>query len=432
MNLHRLLYPYLFSPADDAGALAAVNAALEGQVTPPGDGNADASAGAGGEGGEADAEGGTGAGGDGAGAGAGDGAEGEPTAEELAAAETAAEAANAAAGDGEAAGDPPVGHERDAKGRFVKKAAADPAAAAAAAKGAKPEIDPATGKPKAAAAPKKGDPVNDPIPDDVKGRTRERMEGLVTAAKALTTERDALKAEVEGAREFLDMIDATGATPESFGAHMNVLALMHSTNVDDKRAVLGYLNKARDKIAGELGETVGDADPLAGHQDLIDDVEGGELRKERAIEIATARNRQKAADNLRTAETTRNNEQSAVERQKAATKTALNGLTAELRKKDGDALYDRKHKLLVPIVKRMVATLPADKVVAAVREAYAAIELAPVVPVNNGGRAPAGTGAQQPQRHRQGASGGAIKEAKSGLEALELGLQEHARAGGRA
>src|SRR5690606_21079220 len=71
------------------------------------------------------------------------------------------------------------------------------------------------------------DPVNDPIPDDIKGRTRERMQGLITSVKDTATERDKYKAERD---EILAAIADTGASPELFGDTMAFLKHLHSNS----------------------------------------------------------------------------------------------------------------------------------------------------------------------------------------------------------
>jgi hypothetical protein len=430
MFLRSALYPFLMAPATEEGALAAISAAIENPDATPGGGNAaDTSSGASGENGAPGAEGGEAPSGDDAGAGTGGGAQGEPTAEEAAAAAEAARVANEKAGDGQAAGDPPVGHERDPKtGRFVKKAAADPNVEKPAA-AAKPEIDPATGKPKA--APPKADHVNDPIPAELKGRTRERVESLIATTKELNTKLEQQTAELESGRELFGLIEATGADSATFARHMDVLALMCSPDPANVQKAVTALRAAADKLGGELGETPSGKDPLEGHADLLEEVDSGEITRKRAEEIAKGRNAQAAAERRRTETEQRNNAQTAEQQARAKTKAALNALSDEFRRKDGAELYARKHAILVPVIRRLNATLPPDKIVQAVREAYAEIKLEPTAQQQpNGNRAPAGTGNRQPARGTNGAGAGGPKVPGSPLEALEFGLAEHARATG--
>lgn len=437
----RLFNRVLYAPESTTeGALAAMNTALEEAASPPssssndngggGDGDG-AGAGGEGEGGEGGAAGSGDGGAAAGGAAAADGAEGEQAGGDGAQGGEGGEGGGqgAAAAEGPKPGE--AGSKHRADGTFKSKdelerdkaaiAAAETAAAAGDGKG-KPPAKPAKGKP---------DHVNDPIPDDVQGRTRQRIEGLVATTKDLTTKLTAAETELTQARELVGMIDATGADPETFARHMDVLALMHSSDVGDKQAVVKYLRAAADKIGKELGETPPGANALEGHQDLIDEVEAGELTQARAEEIAKGRNREKALETHRTTTQQQNDANAAANAQRAAVKTALNGLTAELRKKDGDAKYERKHKLLVPFIRRLNPAMKPEAMVQAVREAYDALVL-PDVPKPNGGgqqngRAPAGTGGQQPMRHKQGAGGGQVRQPGSALEAMNAALEEMPR-----
>lgn len=347
------------------------------------------------------------------------------------AAEEAAKKANDEAGEGAAAGDPPAGHERDPKtGRFVKKAAAAPSTPD---KGTKPEIDPKTGQPKAA-APKKADHVNDPIPEDIKGRTRERMEGLVATTKELTTKLSGAEAELTEARQVLDMIEATGAPPEAFARHLNVLALMHSPKLEDKQAVLKYFRTAATSLAKDLGETPPGEDPLTAHPDLLEDVQNGELKRERAIELAEARNRAKASERINADNRQRINAETEAEQQRERTRAALNTLSAELRKRDGEEVYARKHAVLVPFIKRIHSTLAPDKVVEAVRKAYDELALGAAAPKSEQRRVGGNAGAEptkpatpaQPLRGNNGAGAGGGKAPQNVMEALDFGLEQEA------
>lgn len=345
------------------------------------------------------------------------------------------------------------GDGRNASGRFVKKEgetdadlekrrAADPDDQKGKKKpAAEPEIDPATGKPKVAAA-KKADHVNDPIPDEIKGRTRERMEGLVSVAKTLTTERDTLKAERDDLRatsdEFMGMIEASGIDVQGFANTMELMRRMSSPQVVDRQAAVRDLRAAADKIAVALGETPAGKDPLEGHPDLKELVEIGDIKLPQARELAEQRNRAKAAERIDSENRQREQQQNNATTASAKMRDNLNALSDELRKRDGEAVYAGKHQVLVPIIKRLQTTIAPDKLIQAVREAYDALPAAakPGPRVGDEGqgaanRAPAGTGAQQPARAKQGAGAGGAKVPTNPLEALELGLEHERLARGR-
>lgn len=365
-----------------------------------------------------------------------DATDGAAAESEAAAADDAAggdSAARAAAGDGggegadndggTAAGAESGGRERDPKtGKFVAKKpdgeGTDPAAAAAKT-GAQPGAPKPGAKPaaKPAAGAKPPDHVNDPIPEDVKGKTRERMQGLITAAKTLTTERDTLKHERD---ELLETIQATGAEPETFWRHTEVLRLMLSADANDQRNAVKHLRGAADKIAAQLGDPVPGHDPLKdpANKDLADEVEAGDLSRERALELAQARSRT-AAEGRRTTETeqqrqAREQHEQAVD----AARVELNTLGAEL-KKANPAMYAAKSAALLDVVKEMVQHTPPDRWAAAYRKLYDKHPYAPAKPAN---RAPRGTGTNQPARPTQGAGGGGPRAPQNELEALDLGI----------
>jgi hypothetical protein len=213
---------------------------------------------------------------------------------------------------------------------------------------------------------------------------------------------------------------------------------MHSHDPADKQAVLTYLRKAVEIVGAELGETPAGKSALDDHQDLLDEVEAGELKRERATEIAEQRNRIKASERLRAEQANRSNDERTARANAEKITKELNALSDELRARDGAAIYGRKHVLLIPMIKRLKSTVPPDELVAAVRESYEALKLGPGAPngaaVGDEGRqnrAPAGTGNQQPLRGKQGAGAGTVKEPKTALEALENGLAAEAQMRGR-
>lgn len=320
-------------------------------------------------------------------------------------------------GEDQAAADPNAdrGDGRNAKGHFVKKQGETDAdfekrKAAAPAKGKDGEIDPKTGK------PKPPDHINDPIPAELKGKTRERIEGLVTAAKTLTQERDTARKTV---KEFDDAIKATGADPDTFARHMDLLGAMLSDDPQDQRAAMRALRAAADKLAADIGETPTGKDPLEGHQDLIDKVEDGDITKDLAIELAEARNRKKAEE-TRTTRRTETDEATREHNEAVdAARAELNTYGAQLAK--DDKLFATKAKILLPAVQAMAASTHPSKWLAAYKKMYENLKLA--APTDTRQRVPAGTGERQPRRPTQGAGAGG-KPAPASLEqAIDFGIE---------
>ena len=307
------------------------------------------------------------------------------------------------------------GDGRNAQGKFVKKSG-------------ETEADFA----KRAQAPEKGTPdpkkppdhVNDPIPADVKGRTRERMEGLVGAAKTLTTERDTARAQL---KEFNDAITATGADPDTFANHMTLLEAMLSPEPAQQREAIKLLRGAADRMAEDLGETPSGKDPLEGHADLLEDVENGDITRKRAVELAESRNRRKAEEtrNQRTEAQTReqNEQQGLIQKARAD----LNALGAQL--SSTDPLFAQKAKVLLPAVQAMAAVTHPSKWLGAYKAMYDKLDLGPQVRTNGDTRqrVPAGTGQRQPMRPMQGAGGEPQKTPTSLAEAIDFGINQAAR-----
>lgn len=275
--------------------------------------------------------------------------------------------------------------------------------------------------------PKQPDPVNDPIPVELKGKTRERMTSLIDAVKTTSKELEESRSQTDG---FLRAIAETGAQPETFARHVEVLRLMNSDDPAEQRAALKALRGAADRLAKDLGETEPGKE-LEGHQDLVDEVEAGDITKARAVEIATARNAKKAEE-TRAARVKQETDGQAAEKQaiEAATATLNEWETAQAKV---DPLYYRKRAAIENAAKALIPTITPDKWLAAYKRLYASVDatkLPAVTPrVGDGGqrRMPAGTGNRQPMRPRQGAGGGGVREPQSIEEAIEGGIARASR-----
>lgn len=312
------------------------------------------------------------------------------------------------------------GDGRDASGRFVKKQGeSDADFEKRKAAGGAPDAKGAKGKPAAAKPP---DHVNDPIPDDVKGKTRERMTGLITAAKTLTTERDEWKKKSE---DIWGAIADTGTNPDQFADIMDALTQINSDDVAERRKGIAFMRKFADDAGVALGDTPSGKDPLEGHQDLIDAVEDGDMKRELAIELATKRNREKAETKL----TTERSQQTAEQREHAAAvKTAkadLNALGAKLLKAN-PALFRLKAQAVADAFVEVRDSIHPSKWAAKYEAIYNKLKI-DVPPADTRERAPRGTGNSNPQRPGQPANGGGGREVKSLAEAVDFGIAQAAR-----
>lgn len=306
--------------------------------------------------------------------------------------------------------------ERDEHGRFKAKsaktetpAAPDPKAAA------KPGEQQQQQQP----TPKQPDPVNDPIPQEVKGKTRERMEALVKKVKELepiAQERDRAIADRD---ELLGMIKETRATPEQFGEVLDYLRAVNSGDPTQIRIAIRKVQDELNALSRMVGEPVPGVDLLAEHADLKEAVEAGTITQELAQELAAARSMR----TVQTQASERYQQLSQAEQQAqqaiAAGRTALNTLEAQLRA--ADPLYDKKRELLVPMMQPIITQLPPDKWAAAFKTAYDKLPATVLQPAPN--PTPTQQPSGQPLRARQPAGQGA-RAPSSMLDALSAAIDQ--------
>lgn len=264
-----------------------------------------------------------------------------------------------------------------------------------------------------AAAKKPLDPVNDPIPPTVAPRTKERIVALIDKVKALTTaetQRD----------ELVDTITSTGVSAENFAQTLTFLRLFNSDNIEDKRRAYDFMLKELQALAPHVGEVLPGADPLAGHQDLLDAVAAHSITQKYAEEIALSRSRAGA----RTAAT---EQQTATQREAAAYETArlsgvdeLNQLEVTLRTAD-PAAYDAKRPALIAALGPFMVELHPSKWKAAFEKAFKAMPMpaaaaAPVVPAAKPGNG------QQPMRANKAPAGDGQKQVTTMLGAVNAAV----------
>lgn len=176
--------------------------------------------------------------------------------------------------------------------------AADPSA---------PPVDPAATPEAPPAAEPDADTEKEIADLGLKDKTAERFRTLAGQVKELAPIRDALKAAgVEDvtslpqlveraafAEEMVGMVTATGANPEQYTMALDYLSLISKASRGDMSAA----EKAYETMMAEasvlakmLGkELPGVHDPLAGHADLLAEVQAGDLPRARAVEIAATR-----------------------------------------------------------------------------------------------------------------------------------------------
>jgi hypothetical protein len=259
--------------------------------------------------------------------------------------------------------------------------------------------------------PKTVDPVNDPIPDEIKGRTRERIETLVGKVKEAEQYRSSYE-------ELVGMVNSTGATPEAFGNMLNYMRMVNSDNPDDQRTALKAAQAELRALAIRLGEKdVVGFDPVAEFQDLQTAVEAREITPEVAREAALLRLRQQ--DEL-TRSTQKNQERQLTMNAERAVQEGtrqLNELGERLAATDPQ--YREKAAMLVPLLRGPMRTsVHPSQWASTFEEAYRNLKL-PSAPAP--APAPRPAPKQQPLRGKAPA-GQSNREPGNALEAMNAVL----------
>jgi hypothetical protein len=134
----------------------------------------------------------------------------------------------------------------------------------------------------AAAAGTEGQPLDEEaeLLEGVKSdRGRERIKTMLAQKKELESD----------VNEFKGMIRSTGMSEAEFAQTLEYGRLVSSGDEKNLRTALQMLDAQRAAIAGQLGIEVPGFDPLAEHADLVASVEGMEITRDHAIELAKHR-----------------------------------------------------------------------------------------------------------------------------------------------
>jgi hypothetical protein len=308
--------------------------------------------------------------------------------------------------EGEHEGDDADGHEgqtRNPDGTWGPKKAADKKDGEGE-KGQKPED-------------KKPDPINDPIPKDLKPATQERIRTLVKTTRELTEARDKVQNDFN---YMVQGVQATGATPEQYGEALSWLALFNSNDPTQQAKALELVENVADRLATLLGKERTVNDPLAAHPDLVDAVQKGQVTAKYAREIARTRAGQQLRTELTTAASQEQQQQQTAQRELQDSRTALNTLETTLRAQDPN--YEAIKAQIVPILRPIMKALPPSQWPSAFREAYtnakAGFRPAPAPAPAGGSRVPA----NQPMRAGKNPAGGGAKAPGSMLDAVSAAL----------
>lgn len=305
--------------------------------------------------------------------------------------------------------DPAAGGEEDA---------AAPAAggAAAPAAGDKPEDEPGAGAAPAGGEKKPGEgdddkpedddaPLDETVPEGLTEKASARFKELLEdrkTARAELKEVQGTAAKLQGAfAEMTAWVKETGATPEEFQAQVDRLRIFNKGTPDELKSLRAELLDAVRDISTRLGDEPPGIDPLEGHDDLKKEVEDLKITRERAVELATQRNRDKRHTRVSEATRQADTRQQQARDYQAAVRTAQDGirkLEAQWKKTDPDAV--RKIKVILQDLPDF-KFIPPDQWVATVKRRYENLSgLTPKPkpsvkqPVAGAGAKPGGTAAQ--------------------------------------
>lgn len=215
--------------------------------------------------------------------------------------------------------------------------------------------------------------------------------------------------------EWENTVLASTASPDQFGAALNVIKAMNSGDPKVMGVAFDSLLSEVQALGQKIGREVpGLFDPLDAHPDLKAEVENADLARARALEIASQRAAAAANDSRNTAQHKQQEDQQAMT-QAMADVSALND---ELKVSDPDFL--RKLPYLQPALDTIRETLHPSQWARAIRAAHAKLPALPTVvapavaktpPVGHMPVRAAGSGAPMRQKPR------------TAEEAFEMGIQ---------
>lgn len=283
------------------------------------------------------------------------------------------------------------------------------------------------------------------LPEDVNPRTKERFETLATAVRTKSTELESTQKDLD---DLWGLVSATGAPVEKVAQHMDFLRLTNSRKPEDLSKAMEQAQAIVADVSARLGKPAPGADPLEGFDDLKEKVKVADLTQADAEEIATLRRQ----NQLREQSAQEDAQQQAVIQEREAGRDALNDLQKEIQI---DPNYSHAHMaVMVDYIGSMAKRVAPKDWADTARDYWARIKTktpdqmavmltpdqqaalkagrpgsAPAGKPNgatNRNRAPAGTGAHQPERGGQPAGGGSTKEPTDVLEAINLGIEQAA------
>jgi len=263
---------------------------------------------------------------------------------------------------------------------------------------------------------KKPDPLNDPIPKELKQETQDRIRTLITMNRETTQKFEAIQ------RDFDFMVSGlqqAGVSPEQYGETLSWLALFNSNDPKQQEKALELVESVADRLATLLGKERTVNDPLAQHADLQEAVRTNKITAQYAKEIARTRNSQSFRTELSTVAQNAQTQQQQQAQALQQARSDLNTLETELKARD--PLYEQKKAQIVPILKPLFKHLPPAQWKGAFEEAYKNARVASAARKSGSNSPPA----NQPMRAKggSGAGGGSMaRQPSNALEAMNAAL----------
>lgn len=204
------------------------------------------------------------------------------------------------------------------------------------------------------------DPFSEPIPEDLKPKTRERMEAMINGHNELREANTQLKERHEG---LLNLMNETGANNEELAVSFDYLRLRHSENPEDLQAALQMAQQEVQSLSKALGVEVAGVDPLDDFPQLKQRVEDMELTREDALAIAKAEVSQRRYQQQTQAQTQATQQQQAYQQAVNSAAQQLSQLDQQLRQQDVN--YAQKRALIDPHIESIIKSYPPNQWAAA-------------------------------------------------------------------
>lgn len=215
--------------------------------------------------------------------------------------------------------------------------------------------------------------LDDEIPAEVNGRTRERMEKLLTRGREshakiqeLSSQVEELAPLAEQAEGWQAVVVKSGLTPEDFATVMGTMAYLNNGSLAEKRVAFGRIEKMYRDLATELGEGVDGVDPLEGFADLKGMVDRQELPMAQAVELAQGRRRRKAEEDARSGD----DQVTQLRNARTQAEARLDVVGQQLAQRDGNTVFMIRKHIALKALQGQVASLHPSKWEGAFLDAY--------------------------------------------------------------